>query len=256
MARRASILAVGGYRYVHHAEDTDLYWRLQEIGRLHNLEEVLGAYRYSAQSVTSRSIVDGRVSAVYSQLAAISAQRRRSGRPDLDFDRHLSAILAADTTCAGLFRLASQALDANEAAYLMAAYAGKLLELTSYRPYELDLADCEFIAGALKSLDPTSSDVDHVNIRRWRAIAIARLARHAHWRRALTLVNRRILLQTVWRVAGQFAARIMPLRVRERMRKRRVAQMMKSISSPPDPGAAAMARPRAPLDVGVDGSGA
>jgi glycosyltransferase involved in cell wall biosynthesis len=228
MARRASILAIGGYRYIHHAEDTDLYWRLQEIGRLHNLEEVLGAYRYSSQSITSRSILDGRISAVYSQLAAISAQRRRSGRPDVEFNRRMTAAMQADGSCSGIFGLASQSLDLTEAAYLKAAFAAKLLELTSYRPYELDAADCRFIVEALKPLDPSSAEVDHINIRRWRAIAIARLVRQGHWRRAFILLNRRILLQSVWRVAGQIVAKATPRPLKRRIRKLRVTRMMKS----------------------------
>ncbi len=227
MARRSSILAVGGYRYVHHAEDTDLYWRLQEIGRLHNLEEVLGAYRFSSQSITSRSILNGRISAIYSQLAAISAQRRRSGRPDIDFDHRMIACMEADATAIGICQLASRSLDQAEADYLKAAYAGKLLELASYRPYELDLADCRFIATALKAVDAPLANVDVESIRRWRAIAIARFMRHAHLRRALTLINRPVLFQSAWRLAGQFIARMLPRRLRRGIREFRAARMMK-----------------------------
>jgi len=228
MARRSSILAVGGYRYVHHAEDTDLYWRLQEIGRLHNLEEVLGAYRCSSQSITSRSILDGRISAIYSQLSAISAQRRRSGRPDIDFDHRMIARMESDATAIGICQLASRSLDQTEADYLKAAYAGKLLELTSYKPYELDLADCRFIATALKNVDAPLANVDGESIKRWRVISIARLMRRAHLRRALTLLNRRVLLRSAWLVASQLIARTLPRRLKRGIREFRAARMVKS----------------------------
>jgi hypothetical protein len=68
-----------------------------------------------------------------------------------------------------------------------------------------------------------------VNIRRWRAIAIARLVRHAHWRRALILMNRRILLQSVWRIAGQSVARTIPSRIKRGVRELRAARMMKAV---------------------------
>ncbi|MBV9251702.1 MAG: glycosyltransferase family 2 protein, partial [Acetobacteraceae bacterium] len=87
MMRRSAVETIGGYRHVYHAEDTDLYWRLQEIGRLHNLENVLGDYRMHAPSVSSRSVLNGRIGALSSQLAAIAAMRRRAGRSDLVFPR-------------------------------------------------------------------------------------------------------------------------------------------------------------------------
>jgi len=229
MARRTSILSVGGYRHVHHAEDTDLYWRLQEIGRLHVLEEVLGSYRFSAQSISSRSAMNGRISAVSSQLAAISAQRRRSGRPDITFDRQSLSSMEADTTASGICRLASRGLDHAEADYLKAAVAGKLLELTAYRPYELDLEDCHFIAMALKPLDASFADADVERIRQLRAIAIARLVRQGLWRRAARLVIRPIVIESILRIAGQLIARTLPLRLRRGIREFRASRMMRKV---------------------------
>ena len=70
MVRRAAMQAVGGYRYVHNAEDTDLYWRLSERGRLHNLDLRLGDYRMHAASISGGSIVSGRIMALSSGDAA------------------------------------------------------------------------------------------------------------------------------------------------------------------------------------------
>src|SRR3954469_226863 len=83
MLRRAALEAVGGYRYVYHAEDSDLYWRLQERGKLVNLDDVLGDYRFNPTSVSSKSVINGRIQSLSSQLAAISAVRRRSNHSDI-----------------------------------------------------------------------------------------------------------------------------------------------------------------------------
>jgi glycosyltransferase involved in cell wall biosynthesis len=62
MARTEAVRNVGGYRYVFHAEDTDLYWRLAHDGRLYNLPDLLGEYRLHANSISGASILNGRIS--------------------------------------------------------------------------------------------------------------------------------------------------------------------------------------------------
>jgi hypothetical protein len=63
MFRRAELQAIGGYRHVYYSEDTDLCCRLQERGAMHNLDMPLGEYRMHTGSVSSRSIVNGRIMA-------------------------------------------------------------------------------------------------------------------------------------------------------------------------------------------------
>ena len=75
--KRSAVEAVGGYRHVFNSEDTDLYWRLLELGRLHNLPAFLGLYRMHSGSVSSGNVLVGAVAA---QLAAISAGRPPAGR--------------------------------------------------------------------------------------------------------------------------------------------------------------------------------
>jgi glycosyltransferase involved in cell wall biosynthesis len=149
MMRRSAIEAIGGYRYVYHAEDTDLYWRLQEIGRLHNMKNVLGDYRMHAPSVSSRSVLNGRIGALCSQLAAISAIRRRSGRSDLVFPREALQRYHEAGSLRAIFEAGSRGLDAHETDQLEISLAAKMLDLTSYRPYELDADDCRFIREAI-----------------------------------------------------------------------------------------------------------
>jgi glycosyltransferase involved in cell wall biosynthesis len=144
MVRRSAMKEIGGYRYVLNSEDTDLYWRLAELGRLYNLELALGQYRMHTMSVSGASILNGRVMAVNSQRAALSAVRRRIGRPDLNFARSENQYRSA-ATLAEICELASVGLDTEERAHLLIASSAKLLELTNYRPYELEYSDCEFI---------------------------------------------------------------------------------------------------------------
>ncbi len=150
MARREALQQVGGFRFMRVAEDSDLCWRLQERGRLHNTPEVLADYRMHPHSITSRSIRLGRVNAACSQRSAVSAQRRRSGRPDLDFSRAVMAQQDELTSMAALIEHAAVGLDAREIAWLKAASAAKLIELVLYRPFELEAEDCRFIAQALR----------------------------------------------------------------------------------------------------------
>lgn len=148
MARRADVVAVGGYRHVPNSEDSDLFWRLQERGKLVILPEKLAKYRVHTASISS-SIVNGRVMAVGSQLGAISAQRRRAGKPDLDFHRCLHAGMKEAGTLEKMWQAASRDLDEAEAQHLRIAAAAKLMELTRYRPFEPDITDCAFIRSAL-----------------------------------------------------------------------------------------------------------
>lgn len=149
LARRDAMIQVGGYRHVFHAEDVDLYWRLQGLGRLHNLPDVLGEYRVHAGSISSKSIVNGRVLALYGQLAALSERRRRAGSVDIAFDKSLLEPLVSARTLQAMIDLVAVSLTQTERHYLEISTAAKLLETSSYRPFELEVEDCEFIASAI-----------------------------------------------------------------------------------------------------------
>lgn len=186
MVRRESIHSVGGYRFVHNAEDSDLYWRLSEKGVLHNLPEALGYYRMHNDSISGASILNGRIMAVSSQLAAISATRRRAGKPDLEFRRECQDTYRKAGTMQEIVRLASQNLDRAEAEYLRLAASIKLLELAGYRPYEPDLSDCSFIRDSLSFA--RDLPVPNRNEIRWYCtMAAARLAKSGEFARAKRL---------------------------------------------------------------------
>jgi glycosyltransferase involved in cell wall biosynthesis len=148
MVRRSAMIKVGAYRHVTNSEDTDLYWRLNEHGRLYNLDVSLGQYRMNPTSISGTSIVNGRIMAVNSQRAALSAIRRRQGRQDLDFANAKKAMIES-RTLEELYDLSCSDLDNEERAHLAIAASAKLLELASYRPYELEYSDCVFIRRSL-----------------------------------------------------------------------------------------------------------
>lgn len=151
MVRRQVLVDAGGYRYVFHSEDADLYWRLTYTGRLGNVTEVLGEYRIHAESISAKSVLNGRISAVNSQLAAISEQRRRNKQADLVFDRTALKQLQAAKTLRGMLDLSAKGLTLSEKSYLEVATAAKMLELASYRPYRLDADDFKTIRRAVET---------------------------------------------------------------------------------------------------------
>ncbi len=187
MARRDAIAQVGGYRHVPNSEDSDLLWRLSEIGKLHNSSDVLGKYRVHHKSVSGASVLNGRIMAVGSQLGALSARRRRDGAGDLQFDPGLHGLLRDARDLASMSALAEMPLRSDEIPRFRLATAIKLLELSAYRPYRLEIADCKFIRNALAYGHLFSAE----NRRqiRWHVTEMARrLARNGSFICAATLV--------------------------------------------------------------------
>jgi hypothetical protein len=151
MVRRSAMNSVGGYRYAFHSEDTDLYWRLKHLGRLHNLEDILGEYRLHAGSVSSKSVLNGRICAVNSQLAAISSVRRSDCRRDIVFDAELLKSYEEAESLDKIVAIASRQLDADERRYLLMATAAKMIELRMYRSFRLTKDDRAFVTQTLFS---------------------------------------------------------------------------------------------------------
>lgn len=152
MVRRAALVAVGGYRHAFHAEDTDLYWRLQDVGRLVNLNEPLGLMRLHPGSITNASVINGRVSAIHSQLAAISARRRAAGRADIRFPGNRLADLIGARTLEAMIGIVAAELDPDESSYLHDAASVKLLELANSRAFELEPEDLLYIVDRYRRL--------------------------------------------------------------------------------------------------------
>ncbi|MEM7507264.1 MAG: glycosyltransferase [Pseudomonadota bacterium] len=153
MARREAVMQAGGYRVLRTSQDSDLYWRLGGLGRLHNLAATLGQYRIHGNSVSGARIQQGRVMALCSQLAALSAQRRKASKQDLDFPILHPMFEDPITTLEDLATAFANRVADEETRWFRLALGAKLMELTTYRPYELELSDCRFIARARRDLD-------------------------------------------------------------------------------------------------------
>ena len=203
MVRRADLQAIGGYRYVYYSEDTDLCWRLQERGAMQNLDMPLGEYRVHMRSISSASVINGRIMALSSQLAGLSALRRRTGRADLQFPKEAIREYRDAQTLSKLWEIGKRQLDDDEAGYLRIALASKLLELTAYRPYELEFSDCQFIRRALDEL----SRLPHANrkdLGRLYARAAAHLLIGGRLREMATLTPPWLYLPMIMRTVFKF----------------------------------------------------
>ena len=186
--RRSAMDAIGGYRQVHYAEDTDLYWRLRGQGKLINSEEILGEYRLHAASISGGSVLNGRIMAINSQLTGISEQRRLTGRPDISFARDDMAVYRQAGSLAAMIEIASANFDATEREWFAHAVAAKLLELAGYRPYELDGDDCQTIGDLARRGFPSLGAANLGLTRRRLAGTAARIAAGGRMRDALKLL--------------------------------------------------------------------
>lgn len=152
MVRSDAFLRAGGYRPGVMSEDTDLFWRLMEIGPIENIEGIFGYYRMHNDSLSSSSIANVRILSVCSQFWAISAIRRRAGRPDIEFPLGRGEAKCAASSLCDLVQLVGAPLDDTERRWFRRAVAAKMMELTGYRPVEPDQQDCIFIATQLADL--------------------------------------------------------------------------------------------------------
>lgn len=185
--RAAPVHAVGGYRYVFHSEDTDLYWRLLPFGRLHHIASVLGEYRIHGGSISSASVLNGRIAAVNAQLAAVSHLRRAAGKPDILFPREMLDRYKAAGSLRRIIDVAAEQLTSDEAGYLAAATAAKLVELSLFRPYLPDDEDAATIADALRDNRRLLSPSNRQHVEAMRGKLAVRLLRRQRYKAAALL---------------------------------------------------------------------
>jgi hypothetical protein len=141
--------------------------------------------------------------ALSSQLAGLSALRRRTGRADLHFPKEAITEYRTAQTLSKLWELGRRQLDDDEARYLRIAVASKLLELTAYRPYELEFSDCQFIRGTLDELSRLSHP-NRKDLGRLYARAAARLLISGRLREMATLTPPWLYLPMIVRAVIRF----------------------------------------------------
>lgn len=154
MMRKEAFDRVGGYRHILHSEDAELYYRLEEVGKLKNLPEVLGEYRVHKGSVSSKDAFNGRLQSVSAQLAALSARRRRSDKPELELTKdfsHQMKARAKDIFSLSVWCAEEQGLDPEETEWLVAASITKFLQHEHWRPYNLSREDASKIRNFAKN---------------------------------------------------------------------------------------------------------
>ena len=188
MIRRATLEQIGRYRPVLHSEDSDLYWRLQEFGRLHHDLEPLGEYRLHPASISSGSTRNGRIMAVSSQRAAVDAQRRQAAAAGLVFDNAQAARLKAaaeslqEACCIG-----EEGLHSSEVGWFRLAVSTKLLQLSDFRNYPLDDQDCRFMRSAYDGAEIAIAPENRLEVTRSYAGMSARLFLQGLWPEARAL---------------------------------------------------------------------
>jgi len=187
MMRRDAVIAIGGYRERTNAEDTDLYWRLLSKGRLHNLGDIIGEIRMGNSSASSAAAANGRISAISSQLAAISRQRSLEGREDVNIPSDIYQKIGRVSTIREMVALSSKYLTLTETVYLQHSAAAKLLELASYRPYLLSADDCAAIQVALASLRKKAFTHERMLLVYRQAHVLQKLLRNRRWKEARAL---------------------------------------------------------------------
>ncbi|WP_137390110.1 glycosyltransferase family 2 protein [Rhodoligotrophos defluvii] len=90
MMRREAVIAAGGYRpALIHQEDTDLFLRLEEMGEVRNLPQILHYYRQHSANTGRRHLV---AQCAAWRLALALAERRRSGQTDPAFFHGRAAV--------------------------------------------------------------------------------------------------------------------------------------------------------------------
>ena len=182
MIRGDAMRAAGGYRHVLHAEDSDLYWRLLSRGRLHNPPDLMGEYRIHAGSVSSASVHRGRVGSAYAELAALSFRRREAGRPDLDFPTDALARMEELRGIQEIVDHLSGQLRVDEREHFGLAVAAKLLVNASYRPYQLEIDDCRFLARTWPRLQVRLDRPGRKRVVRWYSAVLLKMLKARRYR--------------------------------------------------------------------------
>lgn len=138
MLRREVFDIVGPYRHAHLAEDSDLCWRMQEKCRIALQSDALGNYRVHEGSISSLNPASGRVQAVFSQIAALNAVRRRAGWREVPYTLNMNDAKMIATSVQVLVDVHKEHLSEQEYIDLLAASSAKWIDLFGWRSHVMD----------------------------------------------------------------------------------------------------------------------
>lgn len=153
MMRAKTFIEAGGYRYLPCCEDTDLYWRLKHLGHLGVIPTPLGSYRIHPNSTTSGSHKKLQSIAIWSQLSAISEQRRQTGHDDIRFSCEFMSILEREDTFNESLHHAEQILSPCEKRWFLSSAAAKIMEMYKVRFFLPNIEEISIIKQAFDA-DP------------------------------------------------------------------------------------------------------
>ena len=157
-ARRDILDEIGGYRHAHLAEEADISWRLSELYQIAVQDEIMGKNRLHTDCISAKSLRNGRVQALFSQIAAMNSVRRETGREEIEYVPSLGQALAAGHDWERLFAMQDGTLDADEKVHLRLAAYLKHLDLARLRSYVPQQDDIDRASAALTAYEGLSDD--------------------------------------------------------------------------------------------------
>lgn len=147
MVRRWVFDKIGNYRQAHLAEDSDLCWRMQEECRIALQSDALGNYRVHESSISSLNPNSGRVQAVWSQIAALNAVRRRAGWEEVPYKCSIAEAKDMAASIRILVDYHSEDLSEEEYTNLLAASSAKWIDLFGWRGHQMEEEEFKQVVG-------------------------------------------------------------------------------------------------------------
>lgn len=177
MCKKETLVEIGGYRYITHSEDADLFYRFSQLGETCNIPRVLGSYRIHPDSVSGINPSNGRAQAISSQLAAYSFTRVQNGLPDIENIEAIDRVLRSENidleqSIEEVIRLAPIAKD-TQLLFRFQCVA-KYMEQELWRPYLMDNRDAAYIAKTVKLGISSGGYYKKRLIRKWRLTVLSK----------------------------------------------------------------------------------
>lgn len=177
MCKKETLVEIGGYRFITHSEDADLFYRLSEFGEICNIPHVLGCYRIHPDSVSGLNPSNGRAQAISSQLAAYSFSRIQDGLPDIENIEAIDKILRSENidlehSIQEVMRLAP--IEEKKQLLFRFQCVVKYIDQEIWRPYLMDKKDAAYIHKTVKIAISAGGYYKNRLVRKWRLTVLSK----------------------------------------------------------------------------------
>ena len=159
MMCREAVVSIGGYRNILHCEDADLYYRLSELGEIHNLTEILGQYRVHHASVSVVAEPNRIIQCLNSQSLALFAYQKTQDPSKKFLPEHISEQIVKTISSKKLslgfaLKEVQQVLKLRSKDYnwLTLAVFSKYLQESKYRGLTITAADFSLVITITKQV--------------------------------------------------------------------------------------------------------